>query len=78
MKIDKLYSCIKSILSIFHDFNDPKRKSANVVFFGIELESTAEEQLVNKHENEKRRNYYTHNFLSKALYCVHKNKNGSL
>ena len=24
------------------------------------------------------RNYYTHNFLSKTLYSVHKNKNGSV
>ena len=36
MKIDKLNCCVKSMLSIFYDFNDLLRKSAIVVVsFGI-------------------------------------------
>ena len=40
MKIDELNCCVKSILSIFHGFNDLQWKSA-IVFFWHELDSTA-------------------------------------
>ena len=34
--------------------------------------------MISKHGNEKCGNHYTHNFLSKTLYFVHYNKNGSV
>ena len=54
-----------------------------LLFFGIDkivqlLKHIHGLQLIDKHENEKCGNYYTHTFLSKTLYFANNNKNGSL
>ena len=82
LKIDKLNCCVKSILSIFHDFNDLQRKCAFVVVFWHKLDrySTAEKThpRVTDQHTWKCGNYYTHKFSSKTFYFVQNNRNGSV
>ena len=65
VKIDELNCGVKSILSMFHGFNDG---SPSLFFFWHELDSN------NWSANMKMRNvenYHTHNFHFKTLYFLH-------
>ena len=78
MRIDKRNSCVKSILTIFHDFNDLYQKPAIAVQFGKSYVSSAEETNPRvtsiSSANMKIRNVETtHKFPFKTLYFVHRN-----
>ena len=81
MKIDKLNRCVKSISSIFHDFNGSPPLLLFLFLAIVQLREQNYEyhkQLTaNKMRNECGNVHTALNFLSKTLYFVHDNRNGS-
>ena len=80
MKIDKLHSCVKSILSIFYGLTI-YNGSPPLLFFGMSLNSTAKKthpRVTTDQQTSKWEKWKTITHTIFSLYLVHNNKNGSV